>query len=378
MKTSAHVLLPLTGLAVWLAVAPALAAAQPDVVIDHLGLNGQLTFTPVAGYTNYAVEWAPAANGPWSGDWLALRQIAPQGNTVTVAVPMFYRVVARGTPVAVPPGSAYVPVSALNLGDNFGLEADATPVHLVGVSAFLIEQYDVTLALWTNVQAWAQLRGYAFSGGAADATNHPVNQIAWYDAVKWCNARSEMEGLAPVYFTTGDQTNVYRSGQLDLTNGCVQWTANGYRLPTEAEWELAARGGLAGQQYPWPSPDAVPANDIDGDDANYWNSGDPYDNGTTPVGFYNGAQSIGGQDMANGFGLYDMAGNVAQWCWDRYGAYSAAPQQNPQGPDGGSLRVTRGGSWYSNLNALRCAARASLDPAAAAPNVGFRCVRLPQ
>jgi formylglycine-generating enzyme required for sulfatase activity len=379
MKTSFRALLPLAGLAAWLAGQPARADTLPDLVITHLGGNGQLSFTPVAGYTNYTVEWAPTVNGPWSDDWLALRQISPQSSTQTVSVPMFYRVVARGTPVVVPDGLAYVPFGAFLMGDNFGIASDATPVHLVEISAFFIERREVARALWDSVAAWATLRGYDFSGpSSASPTNHPVNEIEWYDAVKWCNARSEKEGLNPVYFTSGALTNVYRSGMLDLTNGCVNWSANGYRLPTEAEWERAARGGLEGQQYPWGGSNAAPSACIQGDYANYWNSGDPYDNDTTPVGFYNGAQSIGGQDMANGFGLYDMAGNVAEICWDRYATYPTAPQLDPHGPDSGDYRVRRGGSWYDSINLLRCAARQQLDPWMAAPNIGLRCVRKPE
>ena len=124
-----------------------------------------------------------------------------------------------------------------------------------------------------------------------------------------------MEGLNPVYYRDSQQTNVYRSGILPPEQLVLDLGGNGYRLPTEAEWEKAARGGVAKCNYPW-------GNSIDGSKANYQGSGDPFDDGTTPVGYYNGNQVFRGQrrmdDMQNGFGLYDMAGNVYEWCWDWY------------------------------------------------------------
>jgi len=141
--------------------------------------------------------------------------------------------------------------------------------------------------------------------------------VSWYDCLKWCNARAERDGLTPAYYTSGTQDAIYRTGSLDLSNACVNWDAAGYRLPTEAEWEKAARGGLVGHHYPWQSYGGTCSNHIDGSRANYWNSGDPY-GGTTPVGYYNGNQTPAGIDMANGYGLYDIVGNAYEWCWDEW------------------------------------------------------------
>src|SRR5215212_2223216 len=101
----------------------------------------------------------------------------------------------------------------------------------------------------------------------AKATNHPVNNVSWYDAVKWCNARSEKDGLTPCYYSNVGLTVVYKTGR---TEPYVRWTANGYRLPTEAEWEKAARGGLVGKRYPF-------GDSIDGSQANYSGSGDAFE-----------------------------------------------------------------------------------------------------
>ena len=108
--------------------------------------------------------------------------------------------------------------------------------------------------------------------------------------------------------------------------------------------------------------------------ANFWNSGDLYDNGTTPIGFYNGFQTVGAPDMKNGFGLYDMYGNVAELCWDRVGSYSSARQEDPHGPDTGD-RIVCGGFWYDNAEILRSSVRQWQNPFTAAIYTGFRCVR---
>jgi sulfatase modifying factor 1 len=348
-----------------------------DLEIAPLRQNGQLTFLAVPGYTNYSIEWAPTVNGPWNSSWDQLRLLQPVGTSITVSVPMFYRVAARGAPLIVPPGMVYVPRGEFLMGDVIYTNGPAAPLHTVLVSALVMDRFEVTKALWEDVAAWAQSHGYQFeSAGSADATNHPIAGISWYDAVKWCNARSEKEGLQPAYYIDGSQAKVYRTGTPDLTNGCVNWTGSGYRLPTEAEWEKSARGGLANQHYAWENLDTNYVIGVFGKMANFWNSGDPYDNGTTPVGFYDGFHTVDGVDMRNGFGLYDMAGNVAEFCWDRVEAYSSERQEDPLGPDTGDQRIVRGGSWYDDPEKLRLAVRRSLYLHVLSPDVGFRCVRV--
>lgn len=287
-----------------------------------------------------------------------------------------------GTTPVPPPGMAYIPAGTFQMGDNLDGDTAAMPVHNVNVDAFFMDRTEVSKETWQAVQTWSTGHGYGISGGSFAAAGHPVQTITWYDCVKWCNARSEKEGLNPCYYIDDAQTIVFRSGTVNITNSQVKWTANGYRLPTEAEWEKAARGGTLGLRYPW-------GNTVTGSQANYSGSGDAFDAqnpGSTPVGYYNGNQLPAGVDMANGYGLYDMAGNVYEWCWDWYGSNyygDVTANSNPHGPTTGTYRVLRGGAWYYDTANLRCAVRSIGSFALSNYSVpsysnnyyGFRCVR---
>lgn len=201
----------------------------------------------------------------------------------------------------------------------------------VTVDAFSLLNTEVTWSQYRTVQDWAEKNGYRFEAGIGQA-DLPAQNISWYDAVKWCNALSEMTGKTPLYQPDGE---VYRKGRIDLVNADVKWEANGYRLPTEAEWEYAYRAGTSTSLF-WGEYSRQ------GDPVNHeyaafhvWGT-DEIDGGPLPVG----------SKKPNPWGLYDMAGNVEEWVWDRYSIeYEAVGKKNPRGPDEGPLRVLRGGSF---------------------------------
>ena len=344
-----------------MALGVCVAAYGQAPVVGSLSKNGVLVCSNLVPGTVAAVEWAPSVTGPWTNNWAGLDSVTVDSNgMIQVAVPMFYRV--RGT--GAPAGMALIPAGAFTMGatTNMGHESysDDVPQHTVEVSAFYMDTNLVSKAQWDEVYQWAITNGYSFDNtGSGRATNHPVQQINWYDMVKWCNARSEKEGRTPAYYTSAGQTTVYRSGQLNLTNECVKWNS-GYRLPTEAEWEKAARGGVSGQRFPWAETnithslanyysstnDAYDVNPTKGYHPTFNDGVYPY---TSPVGYF----------AANGYGLYDMAGNVSEWCWDIYWGtyYSSSPGTDPRGPATGSGRVVRGGSWDDRAGYCRTAYR---------------------
>ena len=276
-------------------------------------------------------------------------------------------------------GFSLIPQGAFTMGNSVAADTDLTdaPTRTVTLDAFYMGKYEVTKAEWDEVRTWGLSNGYTdLTAGSGKASNHPVQTITWYDMVKWCNARSQKEGLTPVYYTNDAQTTIYKTGQVNVTNAQVKWTVNGYRLPTEAEWEKAARGGLSGKRFPW-------GDTISHSQANYYASSSySYDSSgsvnnshpTYAIGDYPYTSPVGAL-AANGYGLYDMAGNVWEFCWDWYATYVAGSQTNLRGATSGSDRVVRGGFWYDLAFNCRVAFRHIGDPASSAYSVGFRVVR---
>ena len=252
-----------------------------------------------------------------------------------------------------PAGMALIPAGPFQMGDD---RVDrAGPDHTVTVLAFAMDKWEVSIELWESVRAWGNAHGYDLVAGGSFGAKHPVHNVNWWDVVKWNNARSEKEGKVPAYYEDVAMTQVYRGGE--KVPAGVKWNA-GYRLPTEAEWEKAARGGIAGKLYPWGTDEISPTL------ANY---GASNKGKTMPIGSYG----------ANGYGLYDMVGNVEEWTWDVYGGYSSTAQTDPRGPSSGWDRVNRGGSWNIHAGNYRVADRGYMDPGGRYDYLGFRSVLPP-
>jgi formylglycine-generating enzyme required for sulfatase activity len=279
---------------------------------------------------------------------------------------------------------ALIPAGEFQMGDSFNEgDLDERPVHAVSIDAFFLDRTEVTNQQYADALNWAKGQGnlitvtsgvvYRYNTGTmypyCDTTtissdsritwngttfgvttgkkNHPMVTVTWCGSVAYANWRSAMQGKPLCY---------------DLSTWTCNW-GSGYRLPTEAEWERAARGGASWRRFPWSDTDT-----IQHARANYYSS-TSYAYDTSPTRYYHPAFNTGvfpftspvGYFAPNGYGLYDMASGVWEWCNDWYSStyYSTTPypHTNPHGPTGGVGRVLRGGSWgYSAFN-CRCARR---------------------
>ncbi len=252
-----------------------------------------------------------------------------------------------------------IPAGTFTMGCNSSIDTiclfDELPTRSVTLSAFQLSETEVTQAQWQDLMG-SNPSYFDFS------PQYPVEQVSWYDAVVYCNRLSESLGLEPCYYSDAGFTSVYGKSGNDWTlpnSGTVYWKTNakGYRLPTEAEWERAARDGVTNHIYSG-------GNDINEVAWYFSNSGLQ----TQPVM----------QKPANGapnYQLYDMSGSVLEWCFDWYGSYSSSSQTNPTGPTSGSYRVLRGGSWYDVPAYCRVARRGDGAPVYRGNYVGFRLAR---
>jgi formylglycine-generating enzyme required for sulfatase activity len=226
----------------------------------------------------------------------------------------------------------------------------------VTVSSFHIAKYQLTQGEYASVMG-------TNPSNFTSVTNGPVEQVSWFNAIEYCNRRSMQEALTPCYsyLTYGTNPDNWPAGwntnSTNHTNVSCNWTANGYRLPTEMEWMFAAKGGNQSQGYTYSG-----SNDIN---AVAWYSGN---SGSTTHNV--------GTKAANELGIYDMSGNVYEWVWDIYGSYPSGPQTDPHGATSGSSRVLRGGSWYNSAGNCTVSYRTDSNMAYGNRYVGFRVSRV--
>jgi sulfatase modifying factor 1 len=342
--------------------------------ITAVNLDGTVVWSGANPGATYQVQTAASLAG--GGNWVDYIKL-PVTNSINTNLLIAFNP---------PAGMVLIPAGEFTIGDTLDGIFNAPPANVM-VSAFYMDVYLVAFSQWQSVYSYATNNGYGFvDAGFGKADNHPVTSVNWYDCAKWCNARSQQEGMTPVYYADTNLTQVYTNGGTP-TNVYANWNANGYRLPTEAEWEKAARGGISGLRFPW-------GNTISETQANYLGCtngcGFGYDFGPDN---YNSAYTNGvepytspvGSFPANGYGLYDMAGNVFEWCWDFNYAGPPFPfppgspylgGTDPHGPVGPmNYRVLRGGGWDEYAPYERCANRVERAPYYAANDEGFRCVR---
>ena len=338
----------------------AFSAPQPRAITHaaatrtHRALSTALTFVALCALVAFAACKHPTDNSSGGG-----------GNEPSIIPPTATRVKDASDN-----DTEWVQLSSgtFRMGSN-----DTENVHAVWLSSFLICDHEVTQK---EYETYCRYSSTAPSASYGDGDTFPAYYVSWYDAIVYCNLRSVKDGLEPCYRLNGE-TDVTKWSDIQGTSGkycgpassnptwntgiTCDFTKNGYRLPTEAEWECAARGGITDTGDVWAgTTDSAELGEYAWYSAN---SGSK----THEVK----------KKTANGYGLYDMSGNVWEWCWDWFADAYPSDANNPQGAASGSDRILRGGSWYNSANRLSVSNRITGEnsPHHHDRNVGFRVVR---
>jgi formylglycine-generating enzyme required for sulfatase activity len=363
-------------------------SGSADSGITEIMADGMVTWTNADPAGTYTFQSNRSPEVP--GSWVDHVQVAAAGPATTNWLFDLHP----------PSGFVLIPAGSFEMGDTFGDGYEwELPVHTVHVSAFYIQTTEVTNDEMLEVMRWAYSQGKIsvttrtvrnregdpqelldldsgdcritwngtqFGIKGAKGAGYPCVEVTWYGAVAFCNYRSEMEGRTPCY---------------DLDDWTCDWNADGYRLPTEAEWEKAARGGPSGLRFPWGAS-------IDHDWANVLANGSaypydvsPYTEDTHHPSYDDGSDlhtSPVGSFAPTGHGrtLYDMAGNVSEWCLDWFSTtyYERSAISDPRGPDSAVYRTKRGGSWADGAFYCRVASRVSGNAGYSEGYSGLRCV----
>ena len=331
-------------------------ASAPDGVT--IQINGDyivLTWDPVPHATSYKVLSSDTPGGAFEEDYRGVFGDCSWTALITDNV-RFYQVKAVG-------GSSsrfvYVPAGTFTMGRTTGTGfADELPSHSVTLSAFYMGKTEVTQKEWTDTMGSNPAAGF----GVGD--QFPVYNVSWYSVIKYCNLRSLAEGLTPAYSILGS-TNPSTWGDVpyefnpNWDSVICNWSADGYRLPTEAEWEYAARSASNLPDYLYAGSDEI------GSVAWYY------------LNSPSGSKAVAGK-TSNALGIYDLSGNINELCWDLAGAYSGDASENPTGPTVGSERIRRGGFWNADATYSRVANRDSSYPFVTNEFLGFRLCRSSQ
>jgi formylglycine-generating enzyme required for sulfatase activity len=354
----------------------ALDSPQVTVTCELTGdsIEVTLSWEEIADATQYCV-YSQGEQPYGDGGVLAYVEHSPFVANYEISSRQFFHVVAEGesTPI---PGYIQVTAGSFTMGDDEWHWS--SPAHAVTLTHdFLLSSCEISNQDYRDAVQWAFDLGFVtadantvqaygqelldlddadcrvqFDAGLfvvePGSADHPVMEVSWYGAACYCDWLSGMDGIPPFYLGVWEQNN-----------GHDPYTSDGYRLPTEAEWEYAARFN-DGRIYPWGEdpPDCSYANFASDPECVGW---------TSPVGSY--PQGV------SALGLYEMAGNVYEWCGDWYESYNGAAQEDPLGAEGGMHRLTRGGSWTSYDSQLTCAGRNISFPTDTDNNIGFRICR---